>query len=307
MKGEGRSSKGELPGTSEFPTLNGELKAWFDAGRTLDWEGHSIFVREEGRGEPLLLIHGFPTASWDWHAVWPDLCARFRLIAPDLLGFGFSAKPKGPYSILGQADLIESVCRQIGVDKVHILAHDYGDTVAQELLARRLVGAAGLEIRSVCFLNGGLFPDAHRARFIQKLLASRLGPLVVRLLTERRFRRSFSAIFASDRRPSEDQLRDFWTLVNWNRGRDVVPSLLGYLKERKTHARRWVRAVVSAPVPVRFVNGLQDPVSGRHMAERYRQRVANPDLVEIPDSGHYPQLETPAKVVAALTEFIDSA
>ncbi|MCP5483006.1 MAG: alpha/beta fold hydrolase, partial [Spirochaetales bacterium] len=66
---------------------------WKKEGRTFLHRGHEIFYREEGRGEPLLLIHGFPTSSFDWIYVWPELAKRYRLVAADLIGFGFSAKP----------------------------------------------------------------------------------------------------------------------------------------------------------------------------------------------------------------------
>ena len=76
------------------------LEQWRAAGSTFSYHGHPVFYRAEGSGEPLVCVHGFPTASWDWHAVWPTLAERYRLVAPDMMGFGFSAKPRGyPYSI----------------------------------------------------------------------------------------------------------------------------------------------------------------------------------------------------------------
>ena len=165
------------------------LDAWQAAGSTFSAGSHRLFYRQEGAGPPLLLIHGFPTASWDWNRLWPALARRFRVVAMDMLGFGFSAKPRRHrYSIFEQADLHEALLAQLGVRRVHILAHDYGDTVAQELLARHAErrrgpefsapgrdGATRVEVASVCFLNGGLFPEAHHPRPIQKMLASPLG------------------------------------------------------------------------------------------------------------------------------------
>src|SRR5688572_4727863 len=138
------------------------LEDWRRAGRETTYNGHTVFYRDEGEGDAVLCIHGFPTASWDWERVWPGLTDRFRAIAPDMLGFGFSAKPPDyPYSILDQATLHERLLAELGVPRAHVLAHDYGDTVAQELLARAAEGRAAFEIRSICFLNGGLFPEQH--------------------------------------------------------------------------------------------------------------------------------------------------
>ena len=77
------------------------LDSWRQAGQHLEYRGHSVFYREGGAGEALLCIHGFPSASWDWEPMWPRLTSRFRVIAADMLGFGFSDKPTGhDYSIL---------------------------------------------------------------------------------------------------------------------------------------------------------------------------------------------------------------
>ena len=85
----------------------------------------------------VLLIHGFPSAAWDWHNQWPELIKHFKVFTLDMLGFGFSDKPRDiHYKITTQADLLTHFMRLFKVNSVQILSHDYGDTVAQELLAR---------------------------------------------------------------------------------------------------------------------------------------------------------------------------
>src|SRR5512133_2659710 len=114
------------------------LDEWERSGTFTTLQGHRIFCREGGdpSAPALVLIHGFPTASWDYEALWEPLCQRYRVITLDMLGFGLSAKPDAPYSILRQADLFEARLAELGITDFHVLAHDYGDTVAQELLAR---------------------------------------------------------------------------------------------------------------------------------------------------------------------------
>lgn len=153
------------------------LEAWRRRGRTLDFKGFPIRYWEAGQGRPLLLIHGFPSAAWDWHYLWEPLAQRYRVLVCDLLGFGDSAKPRAHrYSLLEQADLQQGLLGRLGVDEpLHVLAHDYGDSVAQELLARHHEGR--LRLASCVFLNGGLFPETHRPVLSQKLLLSPLGGL----------------------------------------------------------------------------------------------------------------------------------
>ncbi|MBZ0232301.1 MAG: alpha/beta hydrolase [Deltaproteobacteria bacterium] len=279
------------------------FEAWHAGGATFRHRGHDIFYRADGSGPPLLAIHGFPSASWDWWPMWPALTARFRVVACDMIGFGWSAKPHPyPYSILDQADLHEALARELGLDEAHVLAHDYGDTVAQELLARHAEGGR-LRLRSVCFLNGGLFPEVHRPRFIQKLLAGPIGPIVARLSTKRAFASGMTAIFGPRTPPSPELLDELWTLLEHERGRRVLPALIGYMAERRRHRERWVGALVNARVPLRVIDGPVDPVSGAHMVARYRELVRDPDTVELPGIGHYPQVEDPDGVLRAFVAF----
>jgi pimeloyl-ACP methyl ester carboxylesterase len=84
-----------------------------------------------------------------------------------------------------------------------------------------------------------------------------------------------------------------------------MPLLIGYMAERRRHRARWVGALQRAALPLRFICGADDPVSGRHMAKRYLQLVPNPDVVLLERTGHYPQLERPAEVLAAYLDFAD--
>ncbi|MFT3775696.1 MAG: alpha/beta hydrolase [Minicystis sp.] len=283
---------------------------WRREGRTFRHRGHAIFYREDGAGPPLLAIHGFPSASWDWHPIWPDLTARFRVVAADMIGFGWSDKPRDyPYSILDQATLFEDLLRDLGVDRAHVLAHDYGDTVAQELLARHEErarrGEKGLILESVCFLNGGLFPEAHRPRFIQKLLASPLGPVVGRLTSKRAFASGLTAIFGPRTPPSPALIDELWALFRHQDGQRIVHLLIGYMAERRLHRARWVSVLSQTKVPLRFIDGPADPISGAHMVTRYRELVPSPDTVELPGIGHYPQIEDPTGVSRAFLAFHD--
>jgi pimeloyl-ACP methyl ester carboxylesterase len=285
------------------------LQQWLAAQQFVAVAGRRIAFRRSfdvpGARPCLILIHGFPTAGFDWAESWTALSHDFDLIAPDLLGFGASAKPRGhDYRLVEQADLVAAVAAACGVRRAHLLAHDYGDSVAQELLARTTLASPGeLALESVIFLNGGLFPEVHRARLIQTLLASPLGPLLARLLDRERYGRSLAAVFAPGRQPSAQQLEDFWHLTALADGHRIAHRLLRYLAERRQRRERWVSAMQSTRTPLRFINGSLDPISGAHMAARYRELIPDPDVVALDDVGHYPQVEAPAQVLAACRDF----
>jgi pimeloyl-ACP methyl ester carboxylesterase len=247
------------------------LQQWHDAGSRYWHRGHAIFVQRGGDpgAPPLLLIHGFPTASSDWAAIWPSLVARYRVVALDMIGLGFSAKPADHgYSIADQADLIEGFLQQEGVRETHVLAHDLGDTVAQELLARSREPGDRPRFLSVSLLNGGLFPETHRAVLMQKVLLSPVGRWVARLSSRPSLASNMRRVFGPHTQPDEALIDDFWTLMEHNQGRAVLHKLIRYIAERRQHRARWVSALAHAVVPLQLINGSADPVSGAHMVAR---------------------------------------
>jgi pimeloyl-ACP methyl ester carboxylesterase len=280
--------------TAQYLTVAGQRIAWYSAGRGAD---------------AVLLIHGFPTAAWDWHRIWNPLARDFRLAAPDLLGFGDSAKPHPyRYGLDVQADICEAVAERAGFERFHVLAHDYGDTVAQELLARHREGSPALSgLRSVLFLNGGLFPEAHRPRRIQVLLAGPLGPALARLMGRRQIGRGLAAVFGPDTQPTPGELDALIDLVEAGNGRRVMPTLLGYMKERSARRDRWVGGLETARVPIMLVDGEADPVSGGHLADRWAELLPDRPLRRLPGIGHWPQLEDPAAVLEAARSLFSAA
>ena len=284
------------------------IDQWRERGHFSRLLGREIFCMDSGELDKptLFLIHGFPTSSWDWVPIWTALNESYRLVALDMLGFGFSAKPDPhTYSMMEQADLCEALVADRKLGEFHVFAHDYGDTVAQELLARHNEGKGAGRWLSVCFLNGGLFPETHEARLIQKLLLSPLGPLINKLSSKRTFDKSFSAVFGPNTKPSPDELDSFWKLINYNDGKHGFHNLITYMTDRKVHRERWVDALRNSVVPIGLINGSADVVSGRHMVARYREVVSpNHFTVELPTIGHYPHVEAPAATVDAYLRFL---
>jgi pimeloyl-ACP methyl ester carboxylesterase len=270
------------------------------------FHGHRIFGREGGKGPRLWLIHGFPTSSHDWLPLWPALADHFRLQAIDMLGFGESAKPRDfTYSIAASAEQWEALAARDGIEEVELLAHDYGNTVAQELLARQREGRLRFRIRRATFLNGGLFPEATHPLKIQRLLAGPLGPLLVRLLSRRSFEASMRRICA---RPwPEGELDAAWRRLQHAGGTRAMPNLLRYIAERSAHRDRWVGALLEAGCPLALINGVEDPISGASIVRRWRELLPEAPVIELDGVGHYPQLEAPAQVLAALDEIWPAA
>ena len=284
-------------------------KQWQSRGELEILLGHSIFVVDEGAAHlpTIVLLHGFPTSSWDWQLIWDELAKDYRLIALDMLGFGFSDKPNSrQYSIHGQADIVEALVETKGLTNFHVLAHDYGDTVAQELLARQLEGTGSGTWLSCCFLNGGLFPETHRALLTQKLLLSSFGKFLNRLTGFTKFSKNFSSVFGPQTKPSNQELENFWWLININDGKHVFHNVITYINDRVEHRARWVSALQISTIPLAIINGSVDPVSGAHMVARYKELNCRLDyLAQLSVIGHYPQVEASKEVYSHYQHFID--
>lgn len=267
---------------------------------------HAAFVRTGGNGGWCTLLHGFPTSSFDWHRQWSALADEHRLLAFDFLGFGDSDKPTDHvYSIHEQADLTERLWALHGLARTSLLVHDYGVSVAQELLARQRDGTLAVAIERVVFLNGGLYPELHRPQPGQLLLLDpETGPQIGRLMSAETFGRSLLPTFSPGHPPSAEDLADAWASVERRGGAAIAHLLIGYIRDRERHRDRWVDALEQSDLPRAFVWGMLDPVSGAHMAERIALGLPNAELIRLGDVGHWPQLEAPADVTPHLLRLL---
>lgn len=277
---------------------------WISGGQRRVIGDHEIFVRQDGAadGRPVTLIHGFPTSSHDWSALVPALVdAGMHVTSIDMLGFGASDKPRGyQYSILEQAEIVEAIWAEDGIERTALVAHDYGVSVAQELLARKPA-----RITRMTWMNGGLYPDLHRPIATQKLLHSPVGRLLAPVVSERAFTAAMRQIMG--RLPSSEDLHEMWLSIANDGGKAVQHRLLRYIDERRTYASRWQQALESYPGPTLFIWGPADPISGGHVIPRLRERLPRATIVALdasPATGHYPQVENPAAVLAALVPFL---
>lgn len=261
----------------------------------------TIFVRRAGEGSPLTLLHGFPSSSYDWARVLPALAADRALLFFDFLGFGASQKPAShDYSISEQADLVEAMWEREGISSTSVLAHDYAVSVVQELFARRAEGALAIDLLGVHLLNGGLYPDVYRPQPGQLALLDPVqGPKISAQLDEQLWTNALRPTFA-ERFDARADLADIWRATSREDGQLITHRLIRYIEDRKAHEQRWVSALEHTDVPLAFVWGMLDPVSGAHMAERIRQRLPDVPFEALDDVGHWPALEAPDRVARAI-------
>ena len=280
--------------------------------------GLAIYDLGDGAAPPgaptLTFCHGFPSASLDIAEVAGLLAGhgpRPRVLALDLPGFGASDKP-GPasghtYTIHAAADAVEALWAATGTASTVVAAHDYSVSVAQELLARGAEGslAAPTEITAVVWMNGGLYPDLHRPTPGQQLLLDPdHGRELAAAVDEAAFVEGVRATWG-DRRPFDPAaIGEMFRSMDERGGVALMHDLLHYVADRRAHAVRWASALERAEVPMTFVWGLLDPVSGGHVVPRLVDLVPQGRIVALDDVGHWPLLEAPDVVAAEIAALL---
>jgi pimeloyl-ACP methyl ester carboxylesterase len=236
--------------------------------------------------------------------MWPELHHYFHLIAFDFLGFGYSSKPYPyQYSISEQADITDHILSEMGIVDCHVIAHDYAVSAAQELLYRRLSDPQLPTINKLILLNGGLFPETHQARPIQKLLLGPLGKWVNKLLNKCSLRKNLIQVFGPDTPPSDQEIDAFWEIINYNDGKRCFSKTIHYMTDRINNRENWLKALRETSTPILLVNGPEDPVSGQHLVDRYKELIPNPNCVVLEGIGHYPNVEAPEQVNIEVLKF----
>lgn len=275
------------------------LDEWRADATYISFNGHRIFTRAVGSGPPVIVLHGFPTASYDYARLVPLLANRYRLLLFDFLGYGFSDKPRQhEYSLFEQAAITQAAAAHYGYDRLFMLAHDMGDSVALEVLRRETP-----RVDRLILLNGSVLLDDYRPLLLQKLLLHpQLGPLIsrLRLIQRRSFGRQFGSVFAQ--RPPDDEIDAFWSLIRHHDGLSIYHLLIRYLNERKIHEHMWLDALKAHTAPLAVIWGLRDPVAVPSIAQAILTRRPDARYIPLETIGHYPQWEAPERVAAAVRE-----
>jgi pimeloyl-ACP methyl ester carboxylesterase len=282
------------------------VKEWWSKGErvllALSGNDREVFVRRLGQGPAMTLLHGFPSSSHDWAKLTPALAEQHALLLPDFLGFGASEKPvEHDYSLHEQADLVEALWAREGVDSTVLVAHDYAVSVTQELLARRAEGSLAVDLLAVHLLNGGLYPSLHRPQPTQTaLLDPEQGARISALINQELFVQGLRPTFAEGFDAAAESA-EIWQATSREDGQRIAHLLIRYMRDREIHEQRWVAALETTDVPLAFIWGMLDPISGAHMAQRIQARMPDAPFLALGDVAHWPALEAPQRVATALS------
>jgi len=287
------------------------VAAWEATGTLVDAGEHRVWVRDaeaaEDRGlDPFLVLHGFPSCSFDWRHVLDRLRATRRVVLVDFLGFGLSDKPDQRYSLRGQADVVEAAVAHLGIERVTLLTHDMGDSVGGELLARDLDDDLGFGVSARVLTNGSIYIDMAQLTDGQQLLLALPDEHNDLLGADGgdAFRRGLAATFSSANPADEEELACQWKLVARQDGPALLPRTIRYIEDRRAEERRFTGGIEDHPSPLGVVWGADDPVAVHAMTGRLLEVRPDAELITLDAVGHYPMIEAPGPFADAVDRLL---
>jgi pimeloyl-ACP methyl ester carboxylesterase len=269
--------------------------------------GHRVTYRTAGRGPVLLLLHGIANSSETWEPVASRLTRNFTLVAPDLLGHGASATPRGDYSLGAHATGVRDILTALGHAHVTVVGHSLGGGIAMQFAYQFPERCDRLVLVS----SGGLGREVH------PLLRAAALPgadwLLLLLLTTPRLHgvgRTLGALLRQGRlsSPGDDRevlARGLASLDNAGARRAFLHTLRAVVEpggQRVSAANRLGLAVM----PTLIVWGERDAIIPVEHGTAAHEAIPGSRLVVFPNAGHMPHHDDPRRFADTLTSFCQS-
>ena len=268
--------------------------------------GHRVAYRAGGSGPVVVLVHGITSTSATWERVMPALAKRFTVIAPDLLGHGGSAKPRGDYSLGAYASGVRDLVAVLGHDRATFVGHSLGGGVAMQLAyqfperCERLVlidsGGLGSEVNLL--LRSATLPGAE---FVLPLLASE--PLVN---AGRGVGRFFGRLGLRVHTDIAEMARGHASLGERDARAAFVHTLRTIVDPTGQRVSANDRLYLAEGVPFLIIWGERDRIIPVAHAYDTHARVPSSRLEIFEEAGHFPHVDHPQRFIEVLTEFIDT-
>jgi pimeloyl-ACP methyl ester carboxylesterase len=268
--------------------------------------GHRVSFRRAGTGPPLVLIHGITGSSATWADVIPPLAQRHTVIAPDLLGHGESAKPRGDYSLGAHASGVRDLLIALGIERATVVGHSLGGGVAMQFAYQFperverlvLVSSGGLGEEVHVLLRAATLPAAE---YVLPLLCAEplrnAGASVARLVGRVGLRPS---------RDLEEMARGFASLGDMEARQAFVHTVRAIMDISGQRVSARDRLYLAATMPTLLIWGERDrmiPVSHGRAAH---EAMPGSQCIVYEDAGHFPHLDHPWRFASDLLEFMDA-
>jgi pimeloyl-ACP methyl ester carboxylesterase len=268
--------------------------------------GHRIAYRTAGSGPVLLLIHGIAGSSATWDEVLPWLAERYTVVAPDLLGHGRSAKPRGDYSLGAYANAIRDLLGMLDHEHASIVGHSLGGGIAMQLAYQFpercerlvLVSSGGLGRELHLLLRAAALPGAEWV--LPLLCAEKVGDAVDGMA---HFFGRMGLLAGAD---LDELWRGFRSLGDADARQAFVHTLRTIVDPGGQRVNAADRLYLAAAIPTMIVWGEHDPMIPVAHARAAHEAVPGSRLEVFADTGHFPHRDQPRRFVEVLVDFMQS-
>jgi pimeloyl-ACP methyl ester carboxylesterase len=300
-----------------------EALAWCQAGEYFSWKSTlavnadfdalNIFHTCQGNPEnpALLMIHGYPTMSFDFAPLFDELNDEFYICALDTPGYGFSDKPLDgyDYSIDDDARLVDEYIREIAdLDEFILITHDKGDSVGLALLKiYQAYDEKPYTIQHHFITNGNIYlPLAQLTNSQKALLNPTLGPVISTLLPARRFAEGLAELVFATTLP-QSEIDAYASIFAYQDGLAVQHEIIEYLNERVENEVGWLEGLAKSEISTTLIWGEQDAIAPVRVpdyvwANYLENRPAPAAHWRIPCADHYLQVDVPELVAELIRE-----
>jgi pimeloyl-ACP methyl ester carboxylesterase len=267
--------------------------------------GHEIGFQAAGEGPLLLLLHGITSTSDAWREVMPALAERYTVVAPDMIGHGRSAKPRGDYSLGAYAAGVRDLLGVLGFERGTVVGHSLGGGIAMQF--SYLFPEHVERLALIC--SGGLGKEVHPLLRAATLPGSEW--VLPRLAPEWAVRAGAAAGSAAAKlglnAPPDlaEFARGFSTLVHEGARDAFLHTMRSVIGPDGQRVSALDRLYLADQVPFLLIWGSDDPVIPVEHGRRAHEHVAHSRYVEIEGSGHWPMLDAPERIVSELTTFME--
>jgi pimeloyl-ACP methyl ester carboxylesterase len=264
-------------------------------------DGVRLAYRDHGTGEPVVLVHGTPSHSYEWRDVVPYVeAAGFRVVVYDLLGYGLSERPVGrDTSVAAQTDLLEHLLDALGIDRATVVGHDIGGAIAQ-----RLALARPERVRRLMIIDSVSY-DSWPSSTWQEIIDEDLEDFMSMpqeafnaLLT-----RQLKMTVADEARMSAGVLQAYLAPHQSALGR------VSFFEHQVRHydskyTEEISDELPSLAMPVRILWGARDQWQPLRYARRLSDSIPDADMVVVPGAGHFLMEDAPERVAREIREFL---
>ena len=285
---------------------------WRKHHNTINLHNQNIsYIDTQHGDETLLILHGFATSSYDYHKIIDELKKSYRIIIPDLIGFGYSSKPKHYfYTAKDQASLLTVFLRTLKIKKISIMAQGFGVCILDEIKSIVELGFVELNLITVYIVNSRIQLALTSDETVLELQKQKLTTALTKMSSSfQMFKKYFKMTFCNNQEISDEELENYWNMLNFNNGIKTMNFIDNYILETAKFSKKKLENLKNSSVNKYIIWGKNDEDYSLESFEKIKDLLEinpkNNALIE--NCGYFPMLEKPEEFINIIKSFKKSA